>query len=478
MITWGINANNHDASISVFYNNYLLYAGHSERYSKVKNDKDLDRSQVTKLIYEWGYPKQVFWFEKPLLKYLRNVYSGQSYKYFSPKEYLNSYGIDTPIEYVNHHEGHAASAFYTSGYNEAAVLVIDSIGEWNTVSIWKGSDKGLKKVYTVNYPSSIGLFYSAMTQRVGLKPNEEEYILMGMSGYGNPDTYYYDMKKDFFDGLKVKENLHKGCSWWKAGNPINEYDVAAATQLIFEEVLASLAHKAKQLTGSDNLAYAGGCALNCSANSLLFGIFKNVWIFPNPGDSGLSVGAVLAKTKNKMWWQHNFWGHDLDLPVNYKSVINSLKQGKIVAIASGNAEFGPRSLGNRSIIADPRTHEMKDKVNEIKRRQKFRPFAPAILQEYAHEYFEMPVDQSRFMQYAFNNKTDKLPATVHVDGTSRVQTVPMGDTHLRTILDMWYKETGCPALLNTSMNIKGQPIVNDAQDALDFMNRYNVSVNE
>ena len=293
MITWGINANNHDASISVFYNNHLLYAGHSERYTKVKNDKLLSGEQIRHLICTWGEPKQIVWFEKPVLKFLRQLYSGESYSYFSPKEYLKWLDITAPIEYVHHHEGHAASAFYTSGYDEAAVLVIDSIGEWNSVSIWKGSDKGLEKVYTINYPSSVGLFYSAMTQRVGLKPNEEEYILMGMSGYGNPETYYYDMKKDFFDGLEVKENLHKGCLWWKAGK-IKEYDVAAATQLIFEEILASLAHKAKQLTGSDNLAYAGGCALNCSANSLLYGIFKNIWIFPNPGDSGLSVGAVLA----------------------------------------------------------------------------------------------------------------------------------------------------------------------------------------
>lgn len=484
MITWGINANNHDASISVFYNNYLVYAGHSERYSKIKNDKNLSKVQVKKLIYEWGYPKQVFWFEKPVLKYLRQLYSGETYKYFSPKEYLNSYGIDAPIEYVHHHEGHAASAFYTSGFEEAAVLVIDSIGEWNTVSIWKGTEKGLKKVYTVNYPSSIGLFYSAMTQRVGLKPNEEEYILMGMSAYGNPDKYYYDMKRDFFDGLKVKENLHRGCSWWNhnkislMASDQDSYDVAAATQLIFEEVLVSLAHKAKQLTGCDNLAYAGGCALNCSANTLLFSVFKNVWIFPNPGDAGLSIGSVLAKTKNRLYWRTNYWGNDLDLPVNYKSMINKLKEGKIVAIASGPAEFGPRALGNRSILADPRLPEMKDKVNEIKRRQKFRPFAPVILEEYVHKYFEMPVDKSRFMQYAFNNKTDKLPATIHVDGTSRVQTVSLEDSHIRTLLDMWYIETGCPALLNTSMNIKGQPIVNDAHDALRFMDMYNVSVNE
>lgn len=483
MITWGINANNHDASISVFYDNYLVYAGHSERYSKVKNDKNLSRSQVTKLIYEWGYPKQVFWFEKPVLKYLRQVYSGETYKYFSPKEYLNAYGIDAPIEYVHHHEGHAASAFYTSKFEEAAVLVIDSIGEWNTVSIWKGSEKGLKKVYTINYPSSIGLFYSAMTQRVGLKPNEEEYILMGMAGYGSPDKFYYDMKRDFFDVFSVKENLHKGCKWWNWGKigitgDQDNYDVAAATQLIFEEVLVSLAHKAKQLTGSQNLVYAGGCALNCSANTLLFSIFKNIWIFPNPGDAGLSVGAVLAKMQRKIGWTNNYCGYNLDVPINYNSVINSLKQGKIVAIASGQAEFGPRALGNRSILADPRSLEMRDRVNKIKRRQKFRPFAPVILEEYAHEYFEMPVDQSRFMQYAFNNKTNKLPATMHVDGTSRVQTVPEDASHIRRILHMWYKETGCPALLNTSMNIKGQPIVNNAQDALDFMNMYNVSVNE
>lgn len=484
MISWGINANNHDASISVFFNNHLLYAGHCERYSKTKNDINLSKSQIDKLIYQYGYPKQVIWFEKPLLKYTRHLYSRETSKYFSPKEYLKTFGIDAPIEYVHHHEGHAASAFYTSKFEEAAVLVIDSIGEWNTVTIWKGSEKGLKRVYTVNYPSSIGLFYSSMTQRIGLKPNEEEYILMGMAGYGSPDKYYYDMKKDFFKGLNVKENLHRGCLWWNnrkislVANDQDSYDIAAATQLIFEEVLANLALKAKQLTGSNNIAYAGGCALNCSANSLLFDLFKNVWIFPNPGDAGLSVGAVLAKTKNRMRWDNNFWGYDIDVPVNYKSMVDNLKLGNITAIASGPAEFGPRALGNRSILADPRLPDMKDRVNKIKRRQKFRPFAPVILEEHVHEYFKMPVDQSRFMQYAFDNKTSMLPATMHVDGTSRVQTVPKDDTHIRKVLEMWYKETGCPVLLNTSMNIKGQPIVNDAHDALRFMDMYNVSVNE
>ena len=207
--------------------------------------------------------------------------------------------------------------------------------------------------------------------------------------------------------------------------------------------------------------------------------YERIWIMPNPGDAGNSLGAACLGYGKKVTWNNSFLGHDIpgDYPVN--AVLDHLLTDKIVGVASGRAEFGPRALGNRSLLADPRGHSIKNKVNEIKRRQKFRPFAPVILEEYVNDYFEMPYGfkNSRYMQTTANClKPDLFPAIVHVDGTSRVQTVPKDGSGIRELLEKWYFMTNCPMLLNTSLNIRGEPMVNNREDADRFERLYGVRV--
>lgn len=487
MITWGISANSHDGALAVFDNNELVFASHTERFSRVKNDPYLNTEIVQYAISLRGNPDLVCWYENPLLKFTRQVYAGQgvfnNWKETNIKKCLREFGITAPIVYGNHHESHAAGAFYTSPFDSCAVLCIDSIGEWTTTSIWKADEKGLKKLWTNNYPDSLGLWYSAMTQRVGLKPNEDEYILMGMAAYGDPNRLKSQIEKEFFkdtdpyNAFKIRQNLHRGCREW-APELVTEqdmYDIAAATQNIYESKFRSLLIKTMFLTKSNSIALAGGCALNCVANVLAKSLFEDVWIYPNPGDAGSSIGAVLAHKKVKILWNDCYLGYDIPGEYPVQEVLNELLKGNPVGVANGRAEFGPRALGNRSLLADPRSTTVKERVNDIKRRQQFRPFAPAILEEFVTQYFE--ITDSRFMQYAVKCKRpNDIPGVVHADGTSRVQTVSKNGSGFRKLLEAWYKETGCPVLLNTSLNIKGQPMVNDLADAKAFSDHYGVPV--
>jgi carbamoyltransferase len=220
----------------------------------------------------------------------------------------------------------------------------------------------------------------------------------------------------------------------------------------------------------------GGCALNCSANPIAYKYFENIWIMPAPGDSGSAIGAVVAHQKQHIDWPGVYLGYDMGYKIDNAAIVDHLLENKLCGLARGRAEFGPRALGNRSLLADPRSDVIKTRVNDIKKRQQFRPFAPAILEEHASEYFDLKYP-SRFMQYAVKClKPDELPAVIHHDNTSRVQTVPNDGSGFRQLLEAWYDATGCPVLLNTSLNIKGQPIANDRRDADLFNKFYNVPV--
>ena len=492
MISWGISANSHDAALAVFLDEKLVFASHSERFSGKKNDRDLC-DELINHASQWGHPDQIYWYENPYFKTLRQLFAGQGWKWKDNniKEYLKKWNIYAPIKYVDHHKSHAAAGYYTSGFDNACVVVLDAIGEFTTYSVWQGEGNKLRKLTSLDYPNSLGLWYSAMTQRCHLKPNEEEYILMGMAAYGNPNKLARDILEDFVDlpnddynhAFRIRKNLHRGCQDWRPDLIVNDtFDIAAGTQLVYEMAFERILQQAIKLSGSRNLVLMGGCALNCSANRLTGKYFDNTWVYPNPGDAGSAIGAVLAQKphwKDYTDWSNPFLGYDMGQCTSNEDIVEYLKESKICGLARHRAEFGPRALGNRSLLADPRGEDIKDKVNAIKQRQEFRPFAPAILEELTDMYFDMPPgwDTSRYMQVVARCRHPSYyPAIVHRDGTSRVQTVPNDGSPFRQLLELWYKETGCPMLLNTSLNIKGKPMVNDHADAKNFESHYGVKV--
>lgn len=493
MITWGISANSHDAALAVFTDNGLEFASHTERFSGVKNDPHLNK-EIINYARQFGEPDEIIWYERPFRKTLRQIRAGQGLRLAenNVNRYLRQYGISAPIRYTDHHLAHAAAGFYTSPFTEATVVCIDSIGEFQTLTIWNGDDNGLKRIYSQSYPHSLGLWYSALTQRVGLKPQEDEYILMGMAAYGDPLRLFNDVLHDFFHPVdedsfkqiffntptvKLKHNLHRGCTWWRPDLTSEQdmFDIAAATQAVYAYLLKYISNWANWKSPSGNLVLMGGCALNCSANGTIKSDWKNMYIMPNPGDAGSAVGAVLAHKKEFMPMPHMYTGYNIEGEYPVEEVLHELLTTGICGVASGRAEFGPRAFGHRSLLADPRGTDIKDRVNEIKRRQKFRPFAPAVLEEHASAYFDGYV--SPFMQYTATCTDPGLPAIVHGDGTSRVQTVSANQSvGFRKLLERWYEETGCPILLNTSLNIKGKPMVNTVEDAVEFEKHYGVKV--
>ena len=486
----GVSCGFHDAGLTVISNQGdILFAGHSERYSKKKHDAHLCEGIVDDALKYAGDKFTVEYYEKPWMKAIRQIRAGQKIESIFARNIIGTdllYRMGNPkVNTHVHHMSHAAAGFQTSPFGHATVVIIDAIGELDCISIWDahydvhGVAK-YKKLWSKQYPNSIGMFYSAMTHRVGLKPMDEEYILMGMAAYGKPSyaqrmvSHYID---DVFD-LEFKVNLHTGVeeNFLKKAN---DMDIAASAQVVCETLIDKVMQKAKSIGKSNNLVYGGGVALNCLANRLLGKYFDKIWIMPNPGDAGNSLGAAALGYGKRVNWTDAFLGHEIlgKYPIN--KVINELKKNKMVGVASGRAEFGPRALGNRSLLADPRGPEIKDKVNEIKRRQKFRPFAPIILEEHVHEYFDMPRNwrDSRYMQViATCKRPDLYPAIAHHDNTSRVQTVPNDGSGIRQLLEKWYKETGCPMLLNTSLNIRGEPMVNDRSDADRFEKLYNLRV--
>jgi carbamoyltransferase len=483
----GINANNHDASVALVDGPNILFAGHAERYSRIKNDPHLNEALINNAL-EYGIPEKIVWYEQPWKRTVRNLITGQRPLHYNLKKYLKKYGLGKiPVVTAPHHGSHAAMGYYTSGFVDAAIVVIDAIGEWECTSIWRGANNKLYKVWSNVYPQSIGLFYSAITDYLGYKPNEEEYIVMGMAAHGEP-KHVKEMLNEFFGSwtpphVEFMYNLHRGMRWWSKPRDENwkPEDIAASAQSIYEQYLMAICRYARKVVGSDNLVLSGGCALNCVANSNLINHagFFNVWVPPNPGDAGLSLGAAAFHENHHIHLNNAFLGYDIRRNVVVNDVVSALEAGQVVGIANGRAEFGPRALGNRSLLADPRGANVKDRVNAIKQREPFRPFAPIILKSFYADYFnsKLRVDQS-YMQYT-NTCLDpeSYPAICHVDGTSRVQTIDRFVPSITAkILEAWYLKTRCPMLLNTSFNIKGEPLVNTWEDAQRFSKSTNVVV--
>jgi carbamoyltransferase len=487
----GISAGFHDAGISVVnQQGDILFAGHSERFSKKKNDPNLCAGILDAV--EPYYTGHLAYYETPWRRQLRSLRSGEGFSDVwttkrALRDQLGNYFLNPrQISSSDHHKSHAAAGFQTSPFAEAAVVVIDAIGESDTISIYDAyyDPKGRAQYHLLwrqKYPHSIGMFFSAVTKRVGLRPMDEEYITMGMAAWGDNKAYraMYDLVVDSITECRFKENFHIGVpdNWL---DQFSDVELAYAAQKIVEQMVDSVMLRASHMTRSMNVVYMGGVALNCVANSHMGKFFSNFWIMPNPGDCGSSLGAAALAHGGKLNWEHPYLGTDITGPYPVGELVKELKINKIVGVASGRAEFGPRALGNRSLLADPRGTEIKDQVNEIKRRQKFRPFAPVILEEYVSDYFSMPYGwhHSRYMQtVARCRNPDVYPAIVHVDGSSRVQTVPKDcGSGIRQLLEAWYAETGCPMLLNTSLNIRGEPMVDDRADADRFEEKYGVRV--
>lgn len=487
-LVWGISALSHDASLAVLDGTNILFAAHAERYSRVKNDLYLHPALIEEAL-SFGRPDLIAWYERPLIKKARQVRAGQWFDALQlndlPRRYLRSLGLPfrlPPIEYVNHHRSHAIGGVATSGFDETAVIVADAIGEFTTFSIGsytRGS--GYRTLHERRYPHSLGLLYSAFTRRCGFRPNEDEYIVMGMAAFGTPrhvDRIYEDLIEVVPPSFRVRINPHRGIGEWAAD--AEPADLAASIQQVTEDILVKAAEWVARETGSRNLVLMGGVALNCVANTRIAerGLFDRIWILPNPGDAGSSIGAAAAVVEGEIDWRGPYLGTSLGTEWPVDDILAALIGDGVVGVASGKAEFGPRALGNRSLLADPRPADMKDRVNKIKGREPFRPFAPVVRKERAHELFDLPVHESPYMQFTARSRlSDEMPAVVHFDGTSRVQTVA-ADQHpgLYALLTAWEQETGCAALLNTSLNGRSEPLLNDSSHVESWVAKTGIRV--
>ena len=305
--------NSHDASLAVFDNNKLLWASLAKDFSKVPNDPHFNQNQIDVAVQSFGQPSKVYWYERPVLKTLRQFKAGQGwlYKENNIRTYLKQWDIKCKIEYTQHHLSHAAYAYYTQPHDDCAVICLDSIGEFETLTMWHGKNNKLKKIHSQGYPHSLGLFYSAMTQRMGLVPQRDEYLVSQWADKGDATRLMTAMldeivniKQDWYKPyIRMRHNLHRGCRWWREELTSEQdmYDIAAATQAVFEYAVKILGNYAHYKTnGGTALAVSGGGAMNKRAIDNTRKDWDNLWVPPNPGDPGSCIGAVLAHTNEKI----------------------------------------------------------------------------------------------------------------------------------------------------------------------------------
>jgi carbamoyltransferase len=475
----GISEYFHDAGIAfITEHGDIEFAAHAERYSKIKLDCNI-HDDLLNMIRNDDYT--IFYEDINDLKYrvehLKTILS------------LNKRGvIPNGFDYntsVNHHISHAAGAFYTRPWQskiDTVIMTIDGQGQQQTMGIYDYKFNLLEKELI---PKSIGILYGRITEILGLTPMQDEYIVMGLSSYGEPTIYekflkIYDDAK-YIDKYKTpiefnKSNTNRlGLIRAACKNETHE-NIAASIQKLAEVKILEWAKKARKY--GSKLVYAGGVAENIMANTLIKPLFDDMWIPSAPGDAGSALGAAAYiygthTGKDHINWSDSYLGYNIERQINPRKVVDHLLNHTYCGIANGRAEFGPRALGNRSLIADVR-YDVKDTVNKIKRRQKYRPFAPAIMEEFADQYFEGAM--SEHMKYTAKALHD-YKSVIHVDGTSRVQIVKKDcKSIIRPILEEYYERTGVPMLLNTSLNIRGMPMVNDEKDAETWEREYKVKV--
>jgi len=568
----GISAYYHDSAAALIRDGGIVAACQEERFSRKKHDARFPAHAITACLEQGGIGitdlDQVVFYDKPLVKFERLLetylsYAPQGFRSFVAampvwlkeklylkttlkKELAAQAGCKVselpPLLFAEHHQSHAASAFYPSPFEKAAVLCLDGVGEWATTTAWRGEGNRLTPLWELDFPHSLGMLYSAFTYYTGFKVNSGEYKLMGLAPYGEPKyvdlildklldlkadgTFHLNM--DYFNyatGLTMTNNRFAGLFGAPARTPETkisqqEMDIARSIQEVTEEVVLRLARTVHAELQMDYLCLAGGVALNCVANGRILreGPFRDIWIQPAAGDAGGALGAALVAWHEYHGQPRQVNRHDamagaylgpcydntavgeelgrlgavhtsLDDAALFEKLAAVLEDEKVVGWFSGRMEFGPRSLGGRSIIGDPRSAKMQSVMNlKIKYRESFRPFAPAVLAEDVAEYFTldrpspymlivapvreelrvpMTAEQERlFGIEKLNLKRSEIPAITHVDYSARVQTVHRGtNPRFHALLSRFKEQTGCSVLVNTSFNVRGEPIVCTPEDA-------------
>lgn len=561
----GISAYYHDSAAALLKDGDIVCAAQEERFTRKKHDFNFPANAVKFCLNDNGIEavdlEHVVFYDKPFIKFERILETSLSFapagikqfiqamplwlkaKLWIPEVIKKELGYSGKIFFCEHHQSHAASAFFPSPFQEAAFLTMDGVGEWDTASFGIGKDNNIQILSSLKFPHSLGLLYSAFTYYTGFRVNSGEYKVMGLAPYGEP-VYadlilekLVDVKTDgsfklnmeyfgYCYDLKMTNDRFEKLFGGPARKPETkitqrEMDIAASIQKVTEEIMLKMARHVHKITGLDKLCLAGGVALNCVGNGRILreGPFKDVWIQPASGDAGGALGAALA-----VWHQYldnkravdekndrqkasllgpsysaQQIGAYLDgqgapfkkIPLEQipDTVADLIISGKVVGWFQGRLEFGPRALGARSIVGDARNKDMQSKMNlKIKYRESFRPFAPTVLADKVSEWFDLdkespymllvaPVAQSKRIngQAAKSElkgidklkvKRSQIPAVTHVDYSARIQTVKRSDNPLyHDMINAFYKKTGCPVIINTSFNVRGEPLVCSPEDA-------------
>ncbi len=552
MYILGISCYYHDSAAAVLKDGKVVAGVEEERFSREKNDDGFPKKAIDYCMKAAGISGSdltcISFYDKPVLKFERlldnyiavaprglrsftDVIPKWLHKRLWIKEEIKKHlgGYKGKIYFPEHHLSHAAYTFFTSPFTEAAILTVDGVGEWTTTSYGSARDTTIKLTNVIEWPHSLGMFYSAFTYFLGFKVNEGEYKLMGLSAYGKPKYYDLIMREliDVKDDGSLRLNMkYFAYTWDKVminkkfeelfGVPRRtedskteqiHLDIGASAPLVLEEILLKMARHVHEKTGLRNLCLGGGVALNGVANYRLLkeGPFEKIHIPPSPGDGGSAIGCALyayysilnnkriieqdsAHTIQNSVYLGPQYNNDQILSfldsknIHYKKyekdellkhTAKLISEQNIVGWFQGRVEWGPRALGNRSILADPRNGKMKDILNEkIKHRESFRPFAPSILEEYVPEYFELDIPSPYMLFVAKIKKPDKIPAVTHVDGTGRLQSVSRKANPLYyDLINEFYKITGVPVIVNTSMNVKGEPIVNTPEQCYNMLKK-------
>jgi carbamoyltransferase len=535
MIILGINYSSHGSSSAIVQNGIILAASSEERFDRIKYSDNFpmlsikfcldkvkkDINELNEICISMNFLKRAK-FKFNLESSFEQICYDVKKQFYVENKLRQKFGYKGQVKFLDHHDCHASACYFTSPFKNAAIITVDGAGEEDATRIYKANENSLEKIFSFKFPNSLGALYSLVTSYLGFKIDADEGKIMGLAPYGNKDLVkkfkkiididkkgYYQIKDDWLDFNNESfheefSNLLGFAEREKQEIGQNCKNLAFAVQSLLEEAIISLAKASRRITGESQLCLGGGVALNSVANGKIIQekIFDDVFLYPASGDDGTAVGAALysyySYQSQKSFYKINqspYLGYSTSekeiidtlnyFKLKYEKLKNSeiekeigklIAENNIVGHFAGRAEFGPRALGNRSILANPIYYSNKDRINNnIKFREKFRPFAPVILQEYSEDYFNMHGFESPYMILAFKVKEDAkkfIPATIHIDNTARVQTIKKNQNErLWNIIKGFYDINQVPVLLNTSFNRAGEAIVNTPKEAIKtFLN--------